>query len=86
VQAQAQPQPFVVTVVQTPAHETTFEDVVLGSVGMTGVLLLVAIVLGGVLALLLLAWNRRHPPEDRHLPPVSPLVAGPGPRPTSQSR
>lgn len=83
---QSQPQPFVVTVVQTPAHETTFEDVVLGSIGMTGALLLVAIVLGGLLALLLLAWNRRHPPEERHLPPVSPLAGDRQPRPTSQSQ
>jgi hypothetical protein len=76
VQSPSQPQPFIVTVVQTPTRQTTLKDVVVGSLGITGALLLLALVLGGILALVLYAWHRLHPPEDDRLPPVSPLVSG----------
>jgi hypothetical protein len=69
-------QGFIVTVVQTPTKQTTLQDVVLGSLGITGVLLLLALVLGALMAGLLYVWHRRHPPEDNRLPPVSPLVSG----------
>jgi hypothetical protein len=49
-------------------------------------LLLVAIVLGGVLSVLLLSWRRRFPLEADHLPPVSPLIPDPTARPTSQAQ
>jgi hypothetical protein len=63
----------IVTVVQQPTHETTLSDVVLGSFGVVGSLLLIALVLGGVVSLVLFAWHRWFPPESDHLPSVSPL-------------
>ena len=68
---QAPPESFVVTVVQTPTKQTTLMDVVAGSLGVAGALVLLALVLGVVLSLGLMAWHRRHPPEESRLPPVA---------------
>jgi hypothetical protein len=82
----SQPDAFIVTIQKTPAPGLTIRDVILGSLGTAGMLLLIAIVLGGVLSMLLLAWRRRYPLEQNHLPPVSPLIPDPTARPTSQAR
>jgi hypothetical protein len=74
-------EPFIVTVVTEPAHSTTLRDVILGSLGLAGVLLVIGALLGGIIALGLILWNRRHPPEADHLPSVTPLTP-----PTSQVR
>ncbi len=39
-------QPIIVRVVEQPVHETTISDVILGSIGLVGVLLLAAFLLG----------------------------------------
>ena len=82
----SRPDAFIVTIQKTPAEELTIKEVVLGSLGVAGMLLLVAIVLGGVLSVLLLSWRRRFPLEADHLPPVSPLIPDPRARPTSQAQ
>jgi hypothetical protein len=65
--------PLVVTIVPaTPARERTVGDVIIGSLGITGVLVLLALALGVVFAGVRYAWQRRHPPHDDHLPPVAP--------------
>jgi len=69
-----QAEPFIVTVAREPAAELTVGDVVLGSLGLAGVMLLASVLLGGLFAGLLVLWHKRHPPEDDHLPPVNPLV------------
>jgi hypothetical protein len=44
---QSQPNdPILVRVVEQPVHESTISDVILGSIGLVGVLLLSALVLG----------------------------------------
>jgi len=63
-----------VTIAQTPAHEITLKEVILGSLGVVGALVVLAILLGGLMSLLLVMWNRRHRPEDDHLPPVVPTA------------
>lgn len=63
--------PVIVTLVDKPSQQTTFADVLVGAFGITGVLVLVALVLGGVLALVLVTWNRRHRPEEDHIPPLT---------------
>jgi hypothetical protein len=68
------PQAFVVTLAEKPTPQTTLGDVLLGSLGITGILVLLALVLGVLLALVLVRWHRRHPPELDHLPSVSPLI------------
>jgi len=76
VQTQPPPPPdaFVVTVIQQPAPEITFGDVILSALGLAGVLALISFALAGLLAFLLVRWRRRHPPEADHPPPVSPFI------------
>ena len=80
---QAPPDAFIVTIAEHPTRETTLKDVLLSALGVTGALVLLALVLGGLLALVLMRWNRRHPPEDDRLPPVSPWVQSPRGSPPS---
>jgi hypothetical protein len=72
-----QPQPFIVKVIEEPKDELNFGDVIIGAFGVTGVLVLLALLLGAVMAFVLIRWHRRHPPELGHLPSVTP--AGPDP-------
>jgi hypothetical protein len=44
-----QANPIIVRVIEEPTHETTIVDVVVGSLGLTGALLLAAIILGTML-------------------------------------
>jgi hypothetical protein len=62
-------------VLQQPSPQTTLGDVLLGALGVAGTLLLLALALGALLSLLLVRWNRRHPPEADHLPSVSPFAS-----------
>lgn len=56
---QQQSQPIVVQVVKNePVESTTAADVLIGAIGLTGVLLLVAIVLGAILGALLIGFKR----------------------------
>lgn len=64
-------QPYIVTLVDKPTPQTTFADVLVGAFGITGVLVLIALVLGGILALVLVKWHQRHRPEEDHLPPIT---------------
>ena len=43
---QAAAQPIVVRVVEQPVHDTSIADVIVGAVGLTGLLLITAAVLG----------------------------------------
>jgi hypothetical protein len=51
-------QPIVVRVMEKPAQETTVGDVLIGSIGLTGVLILVALVLGALLGAILIGIKR----------------------------
>jgi hypothetical protein len=51
-------QPIIVRVVEQPVHETTISDVVFGSIGLVGVLLVTAALLGLLLGLSLIAIKR----------------------------
>jgi len=80
------PDAFVVTLVEKEAPEITFADVVYGSFGLVGLLVLASLVFAGVLSLLLVLWNRRHRPEEAHMPPVAPLIPLSGDRRSSPAR
>jgi len=87
VTQQEQPPPsIIVTVVQEPVREQTVADVIIGSLGVAGALVLLALVLGAVVALVLVGWNRRFRPESDHLPPISSTPAEASLPPSSQSR
>lgn len=52
-------QPIVVRVIEQPVvEETTAADILVGAIGLTGVLLLVAVILGGVLGAILIGIKR----------------------------
>ena len=80
------PEPYIVRVVREPAAETTIADVIVGALGLTGVLVLIALVLGALLAFVLVRWHHRHPPERNHLPPISPFVPDSSGPPSSRAR
>ena len=72
---QQAPQPaFVVTVVKEPAKELTVADLIVGSLGIAGSLLVLALVLGAFAGGALVVWNRRFPADRNHLPPVRPTT------------
>jgi len=48
-------QPIVVRVVEQPVHDTSIADVIVGAVGLTGLLLITAALLGAVLGGVLIA-------------------------------
>ena len=50
--------PIIVRVVEQPVHETTIADVIFGSLGLVGILLVSAAVLGVVLGGGLILWKR----------------------------
>jgi hypothetical protein len=52
--------PILVRVLEEPAHETTIADVIIGALGLTGVLLVSAALLGLLLAVLLIVRRRRR--------------------------
>jgi hypothetical protein len=51
------PQPIIVHVIQQPVESTTIGDVLIGAFGLTGVLLLVALLLGAGLGGLLIGFK-----------------------------
>ena len=53
-----QQEPIIVRVVEQPVHETTISDVIFGSLGLVGVLLISAALLGLLLGGGLIAFKR----------------------------
>ncbi len=62
--------PVIITLVPKATDDTSWGDVIVGAFGLTGALLLIAVVLGVVMALVLVRWNKRHRPEEDHMPPI----------------
>jgi hypothetical protein len=62
--------PIIVRVIQPPTESTTVSDVLIGAIGLTGMLVLVALLLGGVFGGILIGikiFRRRmniEPPPD----------------------
>jgi hypothetical protein len=73
-------QPIMVRVVEQPVHETTIADVIFGSIGLVGVMLLAALLLGLLLGGGLILVKRltardgldaRHDAENLRVTPTS---------------
>ena len=75
-------QPIVVRVVEPPVETTTVADILVGALGLTGVLLLAALVLGGILGGILIGVKRfrerynLEPVPDSEALRVTPAVVG----------
>ena len=67
-----EPKPFIVQVAPQPTEEVSVGDVLLAGIGLTGALVLLSLVLAGLFAVLLVRWNKRHPPELNHPPSINP--------------
>lgn len=65
-------EPLIIRLVDTPSEQMTFGDVLIAAFGITGVLVLIAVVLGAATGYILVKWHQRHRPEKDHLPPVTP--------------
>jgi ABC-type sulfate transport system permease component len=66
-----QSSPIIVNIVPaTDQQAVSFVDVILGSFALTAVAVVIAVLLGTLLAWVLIRWHRRHPPELDRLPPV----------------
>ena len=59
-----QQSPIIVQVVQQPVESTTLADVLIGSIGLTGALVLLAILLGGLFGGVLIGVKRRCDRQD----------------------
>lgn len=66
------PEAFVVTVIKEPEKEMTVPELIIGSLGIAGSLVLLALVLGVLAGGWLVIWNKFRPAARRHLPPVRP--------------
>ena len=53
-----QSQPIMVRVIETPVDSTSVADVLIGAIGLTGVLILVAVLLGAALGGLLIGVKK----------------------------
>jgi hypothetical protein len=63
-----QPQPVIVRIIEPPVESTTVVDVLIGSIGLTAVLVLTALVLGALLGGLLIGVKKFR--ERYNLEPV----------------
>ena len=59
--AQQQPAPIIVKIVETPKDPTGLRDVLIGALGLTGVLAVMAVTLGLLVAGILYYARRRQP-------------------------
>ena len=62
--------PVIVTLVPKATDEVSWGDVIVGAFGLTGALVALAVVMGIVMAFVLVKWNKRHRPEEDHMPPL----------------
>jgi len=71
--------PIVVRVIEQPVKSTTVGDVIVGAVGLTGVLVMIALVAGGLLGCVLIGIKRmraknRDPRDDSDAIHISPYA------------
>ena len=72
------PSPIIVRVVEQPVESTSISDILVGALGLTGALLLAAVVLGGLLGGALIGYKllraklNLEPPPDREALRVTP--------------
>ena len=63
----------IVSLVETPTHEITVVEVLLGALGVAGAMTLAAVTLGAVLGWLFILRSRRRGIEQEHPPSIHPF-------------
>ena len=76
----------MVTVIRPPEPEMTVGELIVGSLGLAGTLLVLSLVLGAVAGTVLVVWHRIRPRAWRPMPPVSPSMAGRDVPPSNPTR
>jgi hypothetical protein len=66
--------PLIVTLQRDPEPSTSIADVIIGSLGLVGVLTVLALIAGAFFGAGLVYLRRRRQVEDEHMPPVSPQI------------
>jgi len=74
----------MVTVIRPPEKEMTVSELIIGSLGVAGTLLVASLVLGIVAGGVLVIWHRIRPTPWRPMPPVSPSLANADVPPSNQ--
>jgi hypothetical protein len=74
---------IIVTIVSEPAKEESVADLIIGSLGLAGALLLLALLLGLLAGAALVTWRKLRPRPWRPMPPVSPSSITDEPDPPS---
>jgi hypothetical protein len=77
---------FIVTIIKPPVHEMTVGGLIIGSLGLAGALLLLALLLGALVGSVLVLWNRFRPRDWRPMPPVAPSLTTTDVPPSSRAR
>lgn len=80
------PDAFMVTVIKPPEREMTVGDLIIGSLGLAGAMLLIALLLGALVGGGLVLWNRLRPRDWRPMPPVAPSITTVDVPPSSRVR
>jgi hypothetical protein len=77
---------YIVTVIKPPVREMSIADLIVGSLGLAGASLLLALALGAVVGGILVVWHRLHPRDWRPMPPVAPTITTMDVPPSSRAR
>ena len=80
------PDAIMVTVIRAPEPEMTAADLIIGSLGLAGTLVVFSLALAGIVGAGLVMWRRVRPAPWRPMPPVSPSLADVDPRPSGPAR
>lgn len=76
----------MVTVIRPPEPEMTVGDLIIGSLGVAGTLLVFSLALGALAGVVLVIWHRLRPTPWRPMPPVSPSLMNADGPPSNQSQ
>ena len=74
----------MVTVIRPPEQEMTVSELIVGSLGLAGTLLVLSLALGVIAGAVLVIWHRLRPRPWRPMPPVSPSLVGADVPPSNQ--
>ena len=80
------PDAFMVTVIKPPEREMTVGDLIIGSLGLAGAMLLIALLFGALVGGGLVLWKRVRPRDWRPMPPVAPSITTVDVPPSSRVR
>lgn len=83
---QQKPDAVIVTIVSEPAEEESVADIIIGSLGLAGALLILALLLGILAGGAMVTWRKLRPSPWRPMPPVSPSITDEPDPPSSQVR